>query len=70
MKLLRGPVKRRDDWLDWVNQPLTEAESEAVRLSLNRGRPYGSEPWQKRTAKRLGLEFTMRPRGRPKKIEK
>jgi putative transposase len=32
-----------------------------------RGSPFGSEDWQKRIAKRLGLEYTLRPRGRPKK---
>ena len=70
VKLFRGPVKRREDWFDWVNHALTKAELDAVRLSPSRGRPYGNEQWQKRTAKRLGLEFTMRPRGRPKKLEK
>ena len=70
VKLFRGPVKRREDWLDWVNRPLTGAELDAVRLSLKRGRPYGSETWKKRTAKKLALESTMRPRGRPRKLEK
>ncbi|MEM9658784.1 MAG: transposase [Planctomycetota bacterium] len=65
-----GPVKKRTDWLDWVNRPLTAAELKAVRTSVERGRPYGSQIWQKRTANKLGLEFTMRPRGRPKKPTK
>ena len=66
VKLRAGPVKRKPNWLDWVNQPLTQDESNAVQECLNRNRPYGSEQWQKRTAKRLGLESTMRPRGRPR----
>ena len=33
---------------------------------LYRGRPFGSENWQNRTAKRLGLQSTKRPRGRPR----
>ena len=70
VKLFRGPVKRREDWLEWVNKPLNEKELDAVRLSLKRGRPYGSETWQKRTAKKLDLESTRRPRGRPRKLEK
>jgi hypothetical protein len=38
-----------------------------LRLSLNRGRPFGDAEWQARTAARLGLEKTFRPRGRPRK---
>ena len=67
VKLHNGPVKRRSNWLDWVNTPLTEAERSAMHQCINRGRPFGSDNWQKRTAKRLGLESTMRPRGRPRK---
>ena len=47
--------------------PMTPAEEEAIRRSIRRGQPYGTEPWQKRTASRLGLESTFRPRGRPLK---
>ena len=66
VKLHNGPAKRRSDWLDWVNKPLTEDERSAMHQCINRGRPFGSENWQNRTAKRLGLESTMRPRGRPR----
>lgn len=59
------PVPRPRAWLSLVNEPQTEAELEALRVSIQRGRPFGSPRWQKRTAKRLGLEFTFRPRGRP-----
>jgi len=65
-----GPVARRRNWLEWINQPLTDGELKAVRESVIRGRPFGTETWQKRTAKRLGLEFSMRPRGRPRKKAK
>jgi putative transposase len=66
-KLDPGPVPRQGNWLEWVNRPLTPAEDAAVALSLQRGRPFGDETWQKRIARRLGLEFSMRPRGRPRK---
>lgn len=62
-----GPMRRRRNWLRWVNQPQTEAELRAMRESVNRDRPFGSQLWQKRTAKRLGLEHSLRPRGRPRK---
>jgi putative transposase len=61
------PVPRPRAWTALVNRAQTDAELNAVRTSLHRGRPFGSESWQKRTAKRLGLESTFRPRGRPKK---
>jgi len=65
-----GPVPRGRNWLAWVNQPLTEEELAAVRESVVRGSPYGATAWRQRTARRLGLEFTLRPRGRPRKKAK
>jgi putative transposase len=61
------PVPLLEDWEAWVNQPQTEGELAAVRQAVVRGSPFGSPSWQERTARRLGLEFTLRPRGRPKK---
>ena len=55
------------DWQRHVNAPQSEAELAAVRRSVVRGTPFGEESWQRRTVKRLGLESTMRPRGRPGK---
>jgi putative transposase len=60
-------VARPADWLDYVDEPQTEAEVERLRESLRRGRPFGDLAWMKRTAQRLGLEASLRPRGRPKK---
>ncbi len=37
-----------------------------VRLCGRRGRPCGDEAWVATTVERLGLGFTMRPRGRPR----
>ena len=48
-----------------VNRPESEAELEAVRPSVNRGAPYGEPSWQRRTAKRLKLESSLRPPWRP-----
>jgi putative transposase len=59
------PVQRPRHWIELVNQPLSDRELERIRLSLKRGRPYGSDEWVRRTARRLGLQHTMRPRGRP-----
>jgi putative transposase len=54
-------------WLESVNRPETAAELAALHRSLARGAPYGDPAWAERTAERLGLESTLRPRGRPRK---
>jgi len=59
------PVSRSPNWIDRVNAPMSEAELAAVRLSIQRGRPFGDERWTTTTAARLGLTSTLRPRGRP-----
>jgi REP-associated tyrosine transposase len=61
------PVPEPAHWLRHVNAAQSEAELAAVRRSVTRGMPYGSEGWTRRTAARLGLEYTLRQRGRPKK---
>ncbi len=63
-----GPVALPRNWLQHVRSPQTEAELAALRRSVVRGSPYGEDTWQERTAKRLGLQSTLRPRGRPTKI--
>ncbi len=62
---------RQAYWRKWLHTPLTERELTAIRRSITTGRPYGSEAWTTKIARRLGLRLTSRPRGRPKKgVEK
>ena len=61
------PVDRPRGWLKRVNAAQAEKELSALRESIRRGRPFGEPLWQARTAKKLNLESTFRPRGRPKK---
>ena len=61
------PLPQSDSWVDLVNQPQTEAELDAIRRSVTRGQPYGQEEWVSKTAEQLGLESTLRSRGRPRK---
>jgi putative transposase len=50
---------------------LTDAELTEPHQCAERGRPYGNVAWVEQTAERLGLGFTLRPRGRPRKsVEK
>jgi putative transposase len=60
------PLSRPKSWTQYVNQPQSEAELAAIRRSLQRGQPFGGDRWIRRTAERLGLQSTLRPRGRPK----
>jgi len=66
--LSEWPVERPRDWTRWVNQSLHENEREAIKTSLGRGRPLGSEAWTQTIAARLGLGYTLRGEGRPKKV--
>jgi putative transposase len=61
------PIERPRDWVRRVNQPLTEPELEALRRCVRRGQPFGGDRWTLRLATRLGLESTLRPRGRPRR---
>ena len=54
-------------WVQWVNQPQTKEEEEALAHCIARSRPFGTAPWVAATAAKLGLQTTLRPRGRPRK---
>jgi putative transposase len=60
------PIPRPSRWSDRVNQPLTEKELASVRDAAKRGCPYGDLEWVESTVARLGLQSTLRPRGRPR----
>ena len=61
--IANAEILRRSDWPEFVNAPMTEADAEAIRLSIRRDRPYGSENWTRTTAARLGLESSLRSPG-------
>ena len=62
-----GAVPLPRDWRRHVQAAQSEAELASLRRSVVRGAPFGEDAWQERTAKRLGLQSTLRPRGRPAK---
>ena len=59
------PIDRPRRWLDLVNQPQTQAEEAAMKLSIERSRPFGQPAWVQKTAEKLHLQQSLRPRGRP-----
>jgi putative transposase len=66
--LWRGDPSPRDPaWVDRVNEPLSAGDLQRLRESVARERPFGGEEWVRQTAQTLGLESTLRNRGRPRK---
>lgn len=61
------PLQFPEDWVESVDQPLTDKERERYRLSIKRQAPFGSKDWQMRVCERYGLESTMKKKGRPLK---
>ena len=61
-----GPVAKPVQWTRFVNGVETEVELKALRQSVSRGTPFGDADWQNATAAQLGIEASMRPRGRPR----
>ena len=60
------PLQPPRNWLRTVNLTQTPEQEQALRTAIQRGRPFGNDTWVKRTAARLGLQSTLRPRGRPR----
>lgn len=67
MLLSEWPVPRPGDRAEFVNEPHGEAELAALRRSVDRVSPFGEVGWVVATARELGLESTLRERGRPRK---
>jgi putative transposase len=61
------PIDLPNDWCARVNAPESEDELKVLRASVNRGRPYGDRDWVAATAATLGVQFSLRRRGRPRR---
>ena len=62
------PKIRQRKWAEKVHHPLGEKTAGEIRRSIDAGLPYGNRPWIARLAKKLELDLTIRPRGRPRKV--
>ena len=66
-KLLTAwPIPRLPGWVQGVNQSMSDSELQTIRTSVQRGSPFGNSDWVESTARRLNLESSFRPRGRPR----
>ena len=68
VQLTPWPVPRPADWVETVNAGIEPKELELLRLHVQRGRPLGSEAWMRQAVTTMGLESTVRERGRPRKV--
>lgn len=64
------PVERPQDWTEYVNEVPNPADLDVLRRSAQRGTPFGEASWTEQMARRLNLQSTLRPRGRPQKTKK
>ncbi len=64
--LSNWPIEMPSNWSAWLAKGLDKETTERIALSLRRSRPLGDETWTRKMTKRLGLEWTTRPRGRPR----
>jgi putative transposase len=62
------PLPLPEWWCEFVNQPQTAAELEAIRTSINRQRPFGDPDWIARKARETGLDQSLKSVGRPRKV--
>ena len=62
------PVPLPLDWSEQLKVGMPTATLDRIKHSIQRSCPYGEALWVQKTAVRLDLESTLRPRGRPRKI--
>ena len=62
------PVPLPLDWREQLEVEMQTETLERIKHCIQRSCPYGEARWVQKTAIRLGLESTLRPRGRPRKI--
>lgn len=65
----KGPIELPENWQGLVDLLPGETDLAKIETCIRRGCPYGPEEWAKRTAARLELASTLRPRGRPRSVE-
>jgi hypothetical protein len=67
VRLAQWPVARPAGWVERVNAMVAKEEFERPGSCIRRSRPFGDDAWVRRTARRLGLESTLRDPWGPKK---
>lgn len=65
VELSDGPIELPRNWNRLVNASVETSQIELLQNSINRGTPFGDMDWKEVAVKKMGLESTTRPRGRP-----
>ena len=68
LKISAGPVKLPQRWNRLVNVLPGGKVNVQLEKCIKRGCPYGNTKWIETAVQKLGLETTLRPRGRPTKV--
>ncbi len=68
VELSKSPVALPSYWRHLVNEPQTAAEIAEIRTCVNRQRPFGETAWVAERARELGIETSMNPAGRPRRL--
>jgi putative transposase len=63
------PIDMPGKWVELVNKPQTQAEEDAMAVSIERSRPLGKPTWQRTMAAKLGLNSCFRDPHRPAKAK-
>ena len=63
------PVPLPARWTNQLTSEISEDVFAGIMHCIKRSCPYGESTWVQKTAVRLEIETTLRPRGRPKKAE-
>jgi putative transposase len=67
-RISAGPAALPAKWDKWVDLLPDETDLRKLEVCMSRGRPFGNEDWVVKAVKEMDLGATLRPRGRPKKV--
>jgi REP-associated tyrosine transposase len=65
--IAKTAATRQRRWSAFIHKTPSDEELTAIRRSSATGLPFGAHEWVEDLSARLGLDLTIRPRGRPRK---
>jgi len=66
LRICKGPRPIPRNWPEYVLNKQTKLETDTIQNAIKRGCPLGDTDWIETTARKLELESTLKPIGRPK----
>jgi putative transposase len=68
--LSEWPLSRMGFWTEYIQTVMAQDDLDRLRISVRRGRPYGSDDWVLATCNALGLKHTLNEPHRPASRDK